>query len=146
MRQGGRNDIADDRNLPAKKPKNIILLWLDRDELRDRFAVLRDHNRLALGLNLVHDRKTIGLEGTRSHLPHLELLLNIVIMLFSYLVILEAPDSLFLRAGNDSRRPTPAVASHEELAMRTSIGHFLFSPPGVNANDSNRVADDEGQR
>src|SRR6266478_4803716 len=71
-RQRGGDHIACDRDLPAKKAENIIDLWPGRDELRHRLAMFSDHDGFVLGLNFVHDCKTICLEGTRRHLLHPE--------------------------------------------------------------------------
>lgn len=72
-RKRRRNHIARNRTFAFQKIVDFARGFVDRNKLRYRLAMFSDYNRLALGLNLVHDGKTICFEGARCHLFHFNL-------------------------------------------------------------------------
>src|SRR5580700_5237443 len=75
-RDRGCNDVSCDGAFPFEEIVDLVRFGVDWDELRHWLAVLGDHDSFVRRLDLIHDRKTVCLEGTCRHLLHTRLRYN----------------------------------------------------------------------
>src|SRR5579863_3425466 len=82
----GRNDIARDGSLPRKEIVDIVRLSVHWDKFCHGLAVFRDYDSFMLGLNVVHNREEICLEGICWDFLHPASLNPIVIVPWSHFI------------------------------------------------------------